>query len=116
MLLSDKGKLYTDNYYCHACDIGNATNDSMKRYIESFRKDRNSLLKFPDETFGARIEELKEDQPNIVLMVQELIEAEEAGDPIFTNLANNMRQTKTFKMYPKSLGNENRLFMTISSY
>ena len=27
-----------------------------------------------------------------------------------------MRQTKTYKAYPKSLGDENRLFMTISSY
>ena len=27
-----------------------------------------------------------------------------------------MRRTKTYKAYPKSLGDENRLFMTISSY
>ena len=54
--------------------MGNATNDSMKRYIETFRKIINSLLKFPDETFAARIEEMKEYQPNIVQMVHELIE------------------------------------------
>jgi hypothetical protein len=27
-----------------------------------------------------------------------------------------MRRTKTYKAYPKSLGDENRVFMTISSY
>jgi hypothetical protein len=116
MLLSDKGKLDTDNFYCHACDVGTATNNSMKRYIEDFRKDRNSLLKFPDEIFAARIEIMRENQPNIVQMVHELIEAVEAGDPIFISLANDMRHTKTYRMYPKSLGDENRLFMTISSY
>jgi hypothetical protein len=56
---------------------------------------------------------MKEYQPNIVEMVHELINAVEAGDPVFTDLANNMRCTKTYKAYPKSLGDENRLFMTI---
>jgi hypothetical protein len=116
MLLSDKGKLDADNFYCHACDIGTSNTNSMKRYIEDFREDRNSLLKFPDETFGARIEEMREYQPNIVQMVHELIKAVEAGDSIFISLANNMRHTKTYKAYSKSLGDKNRLFMTISSY
>jgi hypothetical protein len=49
-------------------------------------------------------------------MVNELIKAVEAGDPVFTEVANNMRLTRTYKAYPKSLGDENRLFMTISSY
>jgi squalene cyclase len=73
-------------------------------------------LKFPHEIFGARIEEMREYQPKIVKMVHELIEAVEAEDPTFTNLANSTRQTKTYRVYPKSLGDENRLFMTISSY
>ena len=59
---------------------------------------------------------MKEYQPNVVRMVHKLIEAVGAGDPVFTDLANTMRQTKTYKAYPKSLGDENRLFMTISSY
>jgi hypothetical protein len=116
MLLSDKRKLDTDNFYCRACDIGTATNDSMKRYIEDFRKERDSFLKFPDETVGAHIEEMRKYQPNIVQMVNELVEAVEAGDSIFISLANDMRHTKTYRAYPKSLGDENRLFMTISSY
>ncbi|MGH9983062.1 MAG: hypothetical protein ACRD8W_03800 [Nitrososphaeraceae archaeon] len=35
---------------------------------------------------------------------------------VFTDLANNMRRTKAYRAYPKSLGDENRLFMVISSY
>jgi len=116
MLLDDKGKLCIRDYYCHACDLGSATLGPMKRYIDAFRKERNSFLRFPDEKFGAEIEKMKEYEPNIVRVVRELIESVEAGDPIFTNLANSMRQTKTYKVYPKSLGDENRLFMTISSY
>ena len=116
MLLDNKGKLCINDFYCHACNVGSATEGPMRRYIDYFRKERNSLLKFPDEIFGARIEQIKEFQPNIIRMVHKLIEAVEAGDPIFTDLANNMRQTKTYKAYPKSLGDENRLFMTISSY
>jgi hypothetical protein len=116
MLLDDKGKLCTRDFYCHACNIGSATQDPMKRYIGSFRKERNSLLRFPDEKFSAHIDMMKEYQPNIVKMVDKLKEAVEAGDPVATNIANNMRQTKTYKAYPKSLGDENRLFMTISSY
>ena len=70
-------------------------------------------MKFPDEKFGAEIDMMKEYQPNIVKMVHELIEAVEAGDPVFTELANNMRRTKTYRAYPKSLGDWNRLFMVI---
>lgn len=116
MLLDDEGKLCVTDFYCHACNIGSATEGPMKRYIDSFRRQRNRLLKFPDEILGAGIDMMKEYQPNIVRMIHKLIEAVEAGDPVFTDLANNMRQTKTYKAYPKSLGDENRLFMTISSY
>lgn len=116
MLLDDQGKICYDNFYCRTCNVGNATKDSMKRYIVTFRKIINSLLKFPDETFAARIEEMKEYQPNIVQMVHELIREIESGNPVFIDLANGMRRTRTYKAYPKSLGDENRLFMTISSY
>lgn len=116
MLLDGKGKLSTRDFYCHACNVGNATRELMKRYIDGFRKEIHSLLKFPDEKFGAEIEWMKEYQPNIVEMVHELIKAVESGDPVFTEVANNMRRIKTYKAYPKSLGDENRLFMTISSY
>jgi hypothetical protein len=116
ILLDDKGKLCTGDFYCHACNVGNATKESMKMYIERFRKERNSLLKFPDETFGALIDGIKEDQPGIVRMVHELIEAVKAHDPIAIDTINSMRSTKTYKAYPKSLGDENRLFMTLSSY
>lgn len=47
----------------------------MRRYIKSFRKERNSLLKFPDEKFGAQIDMMKEYQPIITKMIRELIEA-----------------------------------------
>ena len=116
MLLNDKGKLCTRDFYCHACNVGSATQGPMKRYIEYFRKERNSLLNFPDEKFGAGIELMKESQPNILRMVDKIKEAVKAGAPVFTDVANNMRQTKTYKAYPKSLVDENRLFMTISSY
>jgi hypothetical protein len=102
MLLNDKGGLCITDFYCHACDIGSASEEAMKRYIDSFRKERNGLLKFPDEKFGAQIDMMKEYQPNIVRMVRELIESVEAGDPIFSNLANSI----TYKIYPKSLGDE----------
>jgi hypothetical protein len=59
---------------------------------------------------------LKECHPHIVEMVHELIEAVKSGDSIATDTINGMRRTKTYKAYPKSLGDENRLFMTISSY
>lgn len=114
MLLNDKGKLCTRDFYCHACNVGSAIEEPMRRYIDSFRKERNSLLKFPDEKFAAGIDMMKEYQPNIVKMVHELIEAVEAGDPVFTDLANNMRRTKAYRAYPKSLGDG--LFMVISSY
>ena len=54
MLLDDQGKICYDNFYCRTCNVGNATKDSMKRYIVTFRKIINSLLKFPDETFAAK--------------------------------------------------------------
>jgi hypothetical protein len=116
MLLDDKGKLCINDFYCHACDIGSATEEPVKRYIELFRKERVSLLTFPDEKFGAEIDRMKECHPHIVEMVHELIEAVKSGDSIATDTINGMRRTKTYKAYPKSLGDENRLFMTISSY
>ena len=116
MLLDNKGDLCTRDFYCRTCDVGSATEGPMKRYIDFFRKARNSLLKFPDEIFGAEIDMMKEYQPNIVQMVHELIREVESGNPVFIDLANGMRRTRTYKAYPKSLGDENRLFMTISSY
>lgn len=116
MLLDEKGKPSINDFYCRACNIGHATEEPMKRYIDSYRKEAISLLKFPDEKFGANIDMMKEYQPNIMKRVSELIEAVEARDPFFTNLANDMRHTKTYRAYPRSLGDENRLFMTISSY
>ena len=116
MFLDDKGKLSTHDYYCYTCDVGDATKELTKRYIDGFRKERNSLLRFPDEKFGAYIEMIKEDNPEIVLMVRNLIEAVKLLDPLAIKTINNMRGTKTYRAYPKSLGDENRLFMTISSY
>ena len=54
MLLDGKGKLCINDFYYQACNVGSATKEPMKRYIDSFRKERNSLLKFPDEKFGGR--------------------------------------------------------------
>ena len=102
--------------YGHACNVGHATKESMKWYIERFRKERNGYLKFPDEKLGAEIDGIKAGQPKIVLMVHELIEAVKSGDPIAIDTVNCMRRTKTYKAYPNSLGDENRLFMTLSSY
>lgn len=116
ILLDDKGEFCARDFYCHACNVGNSTKESMKRYIERFRKERNSLLKFPEEKFGAEIEGIKDDNPNIVRMVHELIEAVNSGAPIAIDTISSMRRTKTYRAYPKSLGDENKLFMTISSY
>jgi hypothetical protein len=116
MFIDDKGKLSIYDCYCYACDVGNATMESTKRFIDGFRKERYSLLRFPDEKFGAYIEVIKENNPEIVLMVHNLIEDAKVLNPIAIETINNMRSTKTYKAYPKSLGDENRLFMTISSY
>ena len=88
----------------------------------TFRKSMRKY-RFPDEYLASGIESMKTNHPHIIEFVK-LIEYGMKGDetedgqdiPPAPDIVDAIRSTKTYKRYPISLGDENRMFMTMCSY
>jgi hypothetical protein len=100
ILLDDKGKLCTGDFYCHACNVGNATKESMKMYIERFRKERNSSK----ELFHALI-----DKETFTKILKQGVEAYEASEYIRTYLGENLNFITNYFMRLKDMVDKEEL-------
>jgi hypothetical protein len=102
---------------CQASPPEDDMSSEMRRHVQEFKRLRRSQNEFPDEVFARDIESMKTNHPSIMAMIKFLEYGdEEEGIPPFIEFLDAMRQTRTYKAYPISLGDENRLFMTLFSY
>jgi hypothetical protein len=101
----------TFDFYCYTCGEFNADTDVMKRFVEYNEKEIGKVVRFPDEYFAASVQRDKANHPEIMAEIRR-----KADHPQGVKTLNRWRQSKTYRGYPKSLSDEDRLFMTLFSW
>jgi hypothetical protein len=123
-IVKRKGKTYgrlqvdENNYYCMACGFqGDLEKQSafMKRVIAEDKKDREKFERFPDEQFANTVSSLKASMPGFVELFDELMYDATTRDE-HKPLIDLLRNSRRYKMYPKSSSDYDRLFMALHAY
>ena len=100
------------DFWCARCGIGRDCIKSyvMKGLIAYSEKEAEKMRRFPGEYNAILVQEIKESYPELLEMIRMM-----EDDPNDTVLV-FMRRSKTYKWYPASMSDEDRLFMTFYSW
>jgi hypothetical protein len=102
----------TFDFYCHACGVHVANSKVMKDYVELAKRENEKMRKFPDEYFGSLVvPDIKRNHLEIMEQIRMLKDSPDRIKDL-----NAIRYSKTYKAYPASLSDEDRLLMTFFSW
>jgi hypothetical protein len=99
------------DFYCVGCKVSKADSELMQRTIRDFEEAFRSQSDFPDETIGSMLPDTKSRHPEILEVIRLIADDSEGYEEL-----NRIRHSKTYKAYPKSLSDEDRLFLTMFSW
>jgi hypothetical protein len=88
----------------------------MKKFVEDFNKVRDKIARLPDEEMANIAQRMKINHPAFSNLVCSLIQDDGRSNNDSFEFVNMVRRTKTYRHYPKSMTDEDRLTMTLFKY
>jgi hypothetical protein len=99
------------DWWCVACGYTSETlhDNHLKRLMEKFYEQSVKQDRFPDEYWSNAVQQLRRKRPEYIEAVNEM-----RGRSL--DIVGYLRRSRTYKSYPKSLSDEDRLMLTLYSF